>query len=44
MIRKRVLDNGNEVIRDLHNFLENFDVKLKNNLSEQDKPKKEKGD
>ena len=24
MIRKRVLDNGNETIRDLHNFLENL--------------------
>ena len=31
MIRKRILDNGNETIRDLHNLLENFDVKLKDN-------------
>ena len=32
MIRKRILDNGNETIRDLHNLLENFDVKLKDNI------------
>lgn len=31
MIRKRILDNGNESIRDLHNLLENFDIKLKDN-------------
>ncbi|MAH47462.1 hypothetical protein CMI37_16680 [Candidatus Pacearchaeota archaeon] len=44
MIRKRVLDNGNETIRDLYNFLENFDINEKNNTSEQNKPQKEKGD
>ena len=44
MIRKRVLDNGNEAIRDLNNFLENFDVNLKNNTLEQNISKKEKGD
>jgi hypothetical protein len=43
MIRKRVLDNGNETIRDLDNFLENFDISMKNNISEQDKTQKEKG-
>tara|TARA_Y100000593_G_C4274624_1_gene319365 strand:- start:721 stop:1032 length:312 start_codon:yes stop_codon:yes gene_type:complete len=32
MIRKRVLDNGNETIRDIHNILENFDVQLKDNI------------
>ena len=32
MIRKRILDNGNETIRDLNNLLENFDVKLKDNI------------
>ena len=42
MIRKRVLDNGNETIRDLNNFLENFDVLLKNNTLEQNKPKRKK--
>jgi len=31
MLRKRVLDSGNETVRDLHNFLENFDMKLQNN-------------
>ena len=30
LLRKRILDNGNESIRDLENFLENFDFKLKN--------------
>jgi hypothetical protein len=44
MIRKRVLDNGNEAMRDLNNFLENFDVNLKNNTLEQNISKKEKGD
>ena len=44
MMRKRVLDNGNETVRDLHNFLENFDIKLKNNISDKDKLKQEKGD
>jgi len=33
MIRKRILDNGNESIRDLYNLLENFDFKLKDNIS-----------
>ena len=32
LIRKRILDNGNETIRDLHNFLENFDIKLKDRV------------
>lgn len=41
MIRKRVLDNGNESIRDLHNLLENFDFKLKDNISNN---KQEKGE
>ena len=30
LMRKRTLDNGNEGIRDLENFLENFEFKLKN--------------
>ncbi len=30
LLRKRILDNGNEGIRDLENFLDNFDFKLKN--------------
>ena len=30
LLRKRILDNGNDSIRDLENFLENFDFKLKN--------------
>ena len=30
LLRKRILDNGNESIRDLENFLENFEFKLKN--------------
>ena len=29
LLRKRVLDNGNEGIRDLENFLDNFVFKLK---------------
>ena len=41
MIRKRILDNGNESIRDLHNLLENFDLKLKDNISNN---KQEKGE
>jgi hypothetical protein len=41
LIRKRILDNGNETIRDLHNFLENFDIKLKDNISNN---KQEKGE
>tara|TARA_R110002110_G_scaffold372694_2_gene582716 strand:+ start:110 stop:430 length:321 start_codon:yes stop_codon:yes gene_type:complete len=32
LIRKRVLDNGNETIRDMHNFLENFDIELNDNI------------
>jgi hypothetical protein len=32
MIRKRILDSGNETIRDLNNLLENFDVELKDNI------------
>ena len=44
MIRKRTLDHGNEIIRDLHNFLENFDVHLKNNTLKQNLSEKEKGD
>lgn len=31
MYRKRTLDNGNETVRDLNNFLENFDFQLKDN-------------
>jgi len=42
MIRKRILDNGNETIRDLHNFLENFDFKLNDNIS--DNKTQEKGE
>ena len=30
LLRKRILDNGNESVRDLENFLENFDFSLKN--------------
>ena len=30
LLRKRILDNGNESIRDLENFLDNFTFKLKN--------------
>lgn len=30
LLRKRILDNGNEGIRDLENFLDNFTFKLKN--------------
>jgi len=41
MIRKRILDNGNESIRDLYNLLENFDFKLKDNISNN---KQEKGE
>ena len=41
MLRKRILDNGNESIRDLHNLLENFDFKLKDNISNN---KQEKGE
>lgn len=44
MIRKRTLDCGNETIRDLHNFLENFEVNMKNNTLNQNKPQKEKGE
>jgi hypothetical protein len=44
MVRKRTLDNGNEIIRDLHNFLENFDVHLKNNTLKENLSEKEKGD
>ena len=44
MIRKRTLDYGNETIRDLHNFLENFEVNTKNNTLNKNKPQKEKGD
>ena len=32
MIRKRVLDTGNETIRELNNLLENFDFELKDNI------------
>ncbi|MAF43995.1 MAG: hypothetical protein CMI54_07530 [Parcubacteria group bacterium] len=32
LLRKRVLDTGNEGVRDLHNFLDNFDIKLKDNI------------
>jgi len=41
MLRKRTLDSGNETIRDLHNLLENFDIKLKDNISDN---KQEKGE
>ena len=41
MIRKRILDNGNETIRDLHNFLDNFDFQLKDNILNN---KQEKGE
>jgi len=41
LLRKRILDNGNESIRDLENFLENFEFKLKN--KEPITYKKEKG-
>ena len=30
LLRKRILDNGNEGVRDLENLLDNFDIKLKN--------------
>jgi hypothetical protein len=41
LLRKRILDNGNEGIRDLENFLDNFDFNLKN--KEPITYKKEKG-
>ena len=41
LLRKRILDNGNESIRDLENFLDNFAFKLKN--KEPITYKKEKG-
>ena len=31
LVRKRILDNGNEAMRDLENLLDNFDVSLKDN-------------
>ena len=31
LLRKRILDNGNEGVRDLENFLDNFEFKLKDN-------------
>ena len=34
LLRKRVLDNGNEGVRDLENFLDNFMFKLKNKDTE----------
>ena len=34
MYRKRILDNGNETVRDLNNFLENFDFQLKDSISD----------
>lgn len=42
LLRKRVLDNGNESVRDLENFLENFDFFLKNKETLMEN-KKEKG-
>lgn len=39
LLRKRVLDNGNETIRDMHNFLDNFGVKLKDNILNNNKEK-----
>lgn len=44
MVRKRILDNGNETIRDLHNFLENFDFELKDNIPSDELENKEKGE
>tara|TARA_R100000808_G_C2149463_1_gene157861 strand:+ start:353 stop:673 length:321 start_codon:yes stop_codon:yes gene_type:complete len=41
LIRKRVLDNGNETIRDMHNFLENFNIELNDNILNN---KQEKGE
>lgn len=45
LLRKRILDNGNESIRDLENFLDNFAFTLKNNNSNNEitYKKKEKG-
>ena len=37
MMRKRILDNGNETVRDLHNLLENFDIQIKDNKQEKGK-------
>ena len=34
LLRKRILDNGNEGVRDLENFLDNFVFKLKNKNTE----------
>ena len=34
LLRKRVLDNGNEGVRDIENFLDNFAFKFKNNNTE----------
>ena len=31
LLIKRILDNGNEGVRDLENLLDNIDIKLKNN-------------
>lgn len=33
LVRKRVLDSGNEAMRDLSDLLENFDISLKDNNS-----------
>ena len=41
LLRKRILDNGNEGLRDLENFLENFEFKLKNNSVTYKNKKKE---
>ena len=42
LLRKRVLDNGNEGIRDLENFLDNFMFRLKNKDTEMVKYTKSK--
>lgn len=42
LLRKRILDNGNESVRDLENFLENFEFSLKN-IDVLIKHEKEKG-
>tara|TARA_B100000287_G_scaffold333505_1_gene318673 strand:- start:3771 stop:4088 length:318 start_codon:yes stop_codon:yes gene_type:complete len=39
LIRKRVLDNGNETIRDMHNILDNFDIRLNDNILNNNKEK-----
>ena len=43
LLRKRILDNGNEGVRDLENFLDNFAFSLKNKDNNITYNNKEKG-